>query len=595
MSKTQDIRSDSKTQSNDSVVPQHASIWHREGVESIVVAIMLALLFRAFEAEAFVIPTGSMAPTLQGRHRDVKCPECGERYQAGASVAEEQVQGLVTDVKCPMCGFTNRLDQSRANEGSFNGDRILVNKFAYQFWDPQRWDVIVFKYPGNAKQNYIKRLVGLPQETLRIEHGDIYTLKASESEFTIARKPPKKMLAMLQPLNDTQRIPEQFITANWPHSWSSVVGSSTDDPPTNSANNWQVSEDRQRYQLNPAETTSWLRYRHIIPSHSDWQYLRRGNCPPDASRRRGELIRDDYAYNDQRYERPGRPKPLPNWVGDLAVECDATIQSDQGSLFVDLVEAGDHFRCEIDVASGKAKLVIDGQSQFDRLGGEPVTELTAQTPLKGAGNYRLRMSNVDNQIRLWVGSTMVEFASQGQLHAGTYRSASIVSPQWSEDDPGDLSPIGIAGRNLQATVSKLRVLRDIYYIAGKSTDTTRAYPLNHSDYGRPYTYQMIRRVFADPTSWATTDLFRSRYAVEFKLEEGQFFPMGDNNPQSKDARLWAATEDSLFDEERVKIEHYVGRELLIGKAFYIYWPHGWNVANIPLPIIPNVPRMSRIR
>ena len=37
----------------------------RETVESIVVAVMLALLFRAYEAEAFVIPTGSMAPTLQ--------------------------------------------------------------------------------------------------------------------------------------------------------------------------------------------------------------------------------------------------------------------------------------------------------------------------------------------------------------------------------------------------------------------------------------------------------------------------------------------------------------------------------------------------
>ena len=45
----------------------------RETIESIVVAVILALLFRAYEAEAFVIPTGSMAPTLQGRHVDIHC------------------------------------------------------------------------------------------------------------------------------------------------------------------------------------------------------------------------------------------------------------------------------------------------------------------------------------------------------------------------------------------------------------------------------------------------------------------------------------------------------------------------------------------
>ena len=38
----------------------------RETIESIIIAIVLALMFRAYEAEAFIIPTGSMAPSLQG-------------------------------------------------------------------------------------------------------------------------------------------------------------------------------------------------------------------------------------------------------------------------------------------------------------------------------------------------------------------------------------------------------------------------------------------------------------------------------------------------------------------------------------------------
>ncbi len=57
----------------------------RETVESVVIAFVLAFLFRTFEAEAFVIPTGSMAPTLLGANKDVVCPECGVEYTVGAS------------------------------------------------------------------------------------------------------------------------------------------------------------------------------------------------------------------------------------------------------------------------------------------------------------------------------------------------------------------------------------------------------------------------------------------------------------------------------------------------------------------------------
>ncbi|MDP7266743.1 MAG: S26 family signal peptidase, partial [Pirellulales bacterium] len=67
---------------------QHGIVLHfltsksvRETVESVVIAFALAFLFRTFEAEAFVIPTGSMAPTLQGRHQDVDCPMCGNAYR----------------------------------------------------------------------------------------------------------------------------------------------------------------------------------------------------------------------------------------------------------------------------------------------------------------------------------------------------------------------------------------------------------------------------------------------------------------------------------------------------------------------------------
>ena len=72
-----------------------------------------------------------------------------------------------------MCRFPMSVDPETTRgtpAESYNGDRIIVGKFAYEFSDPERWDVIVFKFPGNANMNYIKRLVGLPNERIARSH-----------------------------------------------------------------------------------------------------------------------------------------------------------------------------------------------------------------------------------------------------------------------------------------------------------------------------------------------------------------------------------------------------------------------------------------
>jgi signal peptidase I len=104
----------------------------REYSESIGVAVAVALLLRAFVVEAFQIPSGSMIPTLEV------------------------------------------------------GDHIFVSKFAYglsipftntkilEFRQPERGDVIVFKYPLDPGTDYIKRVVGLPGDVVEVRQETVY-------------------------------------------------------------------------------------------------------------------------------------------------------------------------------------------------------------------------------------------------------------------------------------------------------------------------------------------------------------------------------------------------------------------------------------
>ena len=111
------------------------------------------------------------------------------------------------------------------------GDRIFVLKCVYQFFEPKRWDVVVFKNPLEPRINYIKRLIGLPDETVEIIDGDIYI------NDQIARKPTRVQdeLWMTVYNNDFQpKHPEesQFNGHAWKVPFSNVPGS-----------RWQLNQD----------------------------------------------------------------------------------------------------------------------------------------------------------------------------------------------------------------------------------------------------------------------------------------------------------------------------------------------------------------
>lgn len=61
------------------------------------------------------------------------------------------------------------------------GDRLVANRLSYLFSDPQRFDIVVFKFPDNEDLYYIKRIIGLPGETVEIKDGKVYIDGSEES------------------------------------------------------------------------------------------------------------------------------------------------------------------------------------------------------------------------------------------------------------------------------------------------------------------------------------------------------------------------------------------------------------------------------
>lgn len=70
------------------------------------------------------------------------------------------------------------------------GDRIIGNRLSYTFADPERFDIIIFRYPDDESQLFIKRIVGLPGETVEITDGKIYIDGSAEPLDDVETKEP---------------------------------------------------------------------------------------------------------------------------------------------------------------------------------------------------------------------------------------------------------------------------------------------------------------------------------------------------------------------------------------------------------------------
>lgn len=559
----------------------------RETVESIAIAFALAFLFKTFQAEAYVIPTGSMAPTLYGRHKELTCPSCHLDFQVGASTELNDSTGHVIrefridKTLCPNC----RREVDAFNAPVFNGDRIIVNKQVSEY---RRFDVVVFKNPEEGHVNYIKRLVGLPGETIRIRQGNLWMRRNRGDVWEMLRKDDPEVQRDIQlPVYDDRYPARDLLEAGWPERWAPCIEAPDDSASvggwTEAANAWDSNREAREFKADAGdEAWNWLRYRHFIPSETDWNNVLK-NGPLESPR--ASLISDFCGFNVANVVSVNRgnwnDSFMSNtyWVGDLTVSFHIDIgrTGKDSAVRLELVEGTDTYGCIIDPVGGTVEFTRLNR-RVERDEARPEVLGTAPVDIDGVGSYIVSFANVDNRLLLWIDGDLVEL-DEPILITQNYLDALANRPS-----EADTAPCGIAVRNAQVTVSNLLLQRDLYYrndayqfspeesfTSFASNPTARSQEVSSP--------QALHRKLRDPESWAQQYLEEATIAYErfghysdYRLADDEYLMFGDNSPRSKDSRLF-----DYYNRPRwgVRGHRYAVKEKdLIGKAMFVFWPHG---------------------
>jgi signal peptidase I len=404
--------------------------------EWVITAFVLAFVFRAFILEAFQIPTGSMADTLMGDHFRICCTQCGYNYEYNFNPYVERqyrvtnrtgLYQMAPSPRCPSCGY---YENPNTLIPKSYGDRILVFKCLYQFAEPKRWDVIVFKNPTNPKENYIKRLIAKPGETIEIIDGDIYI------NGILTRKPAKVQQEMWMCLynNDYQPIRPMEDRFNG-HIWQ--------QPFTNDQDS-QWNHDSSK----PTEFTL-----KSLPNSTNIMYY---------DTKKGNNFRATYAY--------GNPLFYNNipFCSDLMMNYYARFDDSSGIVGIGLEKYETIYKAYINSSGEMTIEKADSSGLMAKLAGDQIE------PLAPGKVFFVRFANVDHQLIFEVDKTKLVY------DLGT-----------DKDDAGqrlyDIEPKALIFGSGNLTLSDVALYRDIHYL-GIRQDSSRQ-PVDRAGEGNPFTLQ----------------------------------------------------------------------------------------------------------
>lgn len=509
-----------------------------------LIAFACVLIFRAAVVEAFIIPTGSMAPTLLGQHVRLRSPMTGESWAVGSSRARGAEDVRVTDPYTLL-----RVGAERAPVGA--GDRIFVYKPLSFFRTPGRWSVVVFKNPENPRENYIKRLVGLPGEEVWLVHGDVFvrTREGSVGEgstggddWRIARKPRGVQIGLWRTLFSSEQAPlaECLEGARWRSPW--IVTDAGGAPVEFGGPTLSIGDDS-------AHTLEWDDALHPVT--------------------------DRVAYNDT----PSLSGAPVFPASDARVRFAALPRAEGFEATAIITSLAHDFRLE--VGAGRARLSMRAHASADA-----GWTVLAEEPHAGfaPGEWAsVSFAFVDQALEACVNERPVARVEIGWSPFERLRYATGLDEETLREILADPRDTVLASPSL-------------YRNGGaRARLTVRGAPATLARVGldRDVSYTPVERMagpFAGEMGMGTHPLRPA------SLSARQVFVLGDNSGASRDGRLWD-TVDPLVAAQIGPEVGVVPLDLLVGRAFMVYFPapHEVIAAGARRPLVPDVGRVRRIR
>ncbi len=368
-----------------------------------------SLLVNTWLVEGLCAPvtvvSGSMAPRMLGPHRHWRCVGCGLEFNCLA----ESLPAAGAPAICPNCGSHNPTDAGTDRAGQ----HVWIDRFSLAWRPLSRWEIVVFRNPEDPGMLCVKRVVGLPGETVQLIDGNVLI------NGRIARKTIAQQCAMGVQVYETPaaRRPDSEPDQRWqfdPHGrWTESSGQFV---------HRQGSVPVDNGSIDFTEPVDWLSYRHRHTFGTEKQL----DAPAIL----------DASPCDQTESRMLNP------VSDIILRCQLRAKS-SGLVYVRIRAGGDEFNVELDVTTGQGTLLHNGKRQ--------TAMVSALSPLNRTVQFDFVLA--DHQLQLALDNQL--------LTDYCYQPRVIQDDTWIQE-------IAIGARATELEIDRLQLFRDAYYLPAES-------------------------------------------------------------------------------------------------------------------------------